>query len=103
MSYQAVVEFLLARIDEDEAWAKGREHAAIRKHQIGRRGPVPPDHFKRVRAECETKRRIIEAVSNSKSYTVRDVVLGELASVYADHPDYLAAVLHLAESPPEAT
>jgi hypothetical protein len=90
MDYQAAADFLLAKIAEDEAWARSQEHAAIRKHQIGRRRPLPPDHFTRVRAECAAKRRIVEALLNTKSYAVRDFVLGQLASMHADHPDYLA-------------
>ncbi len=47
-----LVDFLLERIAEDEAWAKREERAAIRTHHIGRPGPCLPHHFSRAfRAE----------------------------------------------------
>lgn len=92
-------EFLLDRIAEDELLTSGLVNtyesyvASLRSDRItqlalapwlGRFDPA------RVLAECKSKRRIIERVSDVKwgGYAVRDVVLGELASVYAGHPDY---------------
>ena len=108
-----LVEFLLARIAEDEAVAR----EALREWDDGEwRGPSVYDDGvrdvavaldpRRVLAECGAKRRIIESVDvltgGEKSYAermrhtdvedaryqiVRDM-LGWLALPYADHPDY---------------
>lgn len=101
-----LTEFLLARIAEDEGVAR----AATLGHD-GR----PVDAFDwdygpgserdmttaqdeahrtwspwRALAECEAKGRIVGQASNVEwgGYAVRDVILGHLAAVYADHPDY---------------
>lgn len=101
MSGMTLIEFLLARIAEDEAAARaamaeaqadyffgdtaaaallglakseGAEEAAIA--HFARHVPA------RVLAECEAKRWIVEVAPSLEG------VLGALASVYADHPDY---------------
>lgn len=99
-----IVEFLLARIAEDEAVAQ----AAAREWMTGE--IVPPSVYddgardvavafdpRRVLAGCEAKRRIVELL------TYADPALGEwesdgantaydacmiLAAVYSGHPDY---------------
>lgn len=92
-----IVEFLLARIAEDEARAQARREAML---NVAERWPTLSEDIRnlidvrgidRVLAECQAKRAIIEQVSDIEwtgSYAVRDVVLGHLAAVYADHPDY---------------
>jgi hypothetical protein len=80
-----LVEFLLARIAEDCAWAKRQERIAIRTHHVGRRGPYPPDHFSRVLADCEAKRQIMSLCEDIDDGWA---VLARLALSYADHPDY---------------
>ena len=91
-----LTEFLLARIAEDEAWQ--REHAHF--HEAPEY--VPP-WWKRVDRECEAKRRIVERhrFKPIPKYDTRPQLdwcaclkdwpcpdLLDLASVYADHPDY---------------
>lgn len=80
-----LTEFLLARITEDER-SVGR--AEIR---IGDPVACLPT---RVLAECEAKRRIVDASEHHARYD--DGALGDhcranlalLAAVYSDHPDY---------------
>ena len=96
-----LVEFLHARIDEDEAQARD----AIRLRDAVRPDYCPDREFRswpdlgipavvvgaeRALAECEAKRRIVEQHSDIAwgGYAVRDAVLGHLALPYADHPDY---------------
>jgi hypothetical protein len=96
-----LAEFLLARIAEDEA---SIEHMTAEKHRV-ETAPVfaglPPDWLMGVaifvspdrwRAECEAKRRIIDALSwdDEPWRRVRDYLLELLALPYADHPDYRA-------------
>ena len=117
-----IVEFLQARIDEDEAgearkWLYSDERiaaafgpCAIEYHSSEKvlikpyssdspvwmdatefrsaYGDPAPDL--RILAECAAKRAIIEQVSDVAwgGYAVRDVILGHLAAVYKDHPDY---------------
>jgi len=91
---QALVDFLLARIAEDEG--------------ANRRGPEPESwcdrggglHLShaRVAAECEAKRRIVEPWSSDPHSennwrfgihaAAHEVVLRFLALPWADHPDY---------------
>lgn len=92
-----IVEFLLARIAEDEARARGRREAML---CVAEKWPTLSEDVRnlidvrgvdRALTECQAKRAIIEQVSDIEwtgSYAVRDVVLGHLAAVYADHPDY---------------
>lgn len=83
-----IVEFLLARIAEDEA--------AIEGGHIDPPGPDPQWGLDRMRAECQAKRAIVAEWSNDARYpdfsggyeTAIDNVLDCLATVYADHPDY---------------
>ena len=84
-----LVEFLLARIAEDEAVAK--------------RGPYPEPSLRlenvetdesmfiaidpaRVLAECEAKRRIVEVYQQGEVWPV--LTLRAIAHPYRDHPDY---------------
>jgi len=109
-----ITEFLLARIAEDEAEAR-KAYEAI-PPAFGAYGllilaatdylTVDPD---RVLAECEAKRRIVERAADdgalydhvfdevkpldaedftSGAVWALDFALRDLASVYADHPDY---------------
>ena len=78
-----VKEFLLARIAEDE------EHAG-RFVDLFPEGDMAP-LFRRVLAECAAKRAIIEAHDLDDRRTdlhVSEPLLGILAAVYSDHPDY---------------
>jgi hypothetical protein len=92
----ALVEFLQARLAEDHIWAKQQVRVAIRTHHVGRRGPHPPDHYSRVLADVEAKRRIVArcaetlAMDGSEDHAVADLAretLRDLAGAYADHPD----------------
>jgi|SRR5690625_901127 len=112
-----IVEFLKRRIAEDEDQARAAaargdvwqvqdeqiwadiDHRAGVVHASWERESATPAELAhiarhdpaRVLAECQAKRAIIEQVSDIEwtgSYAVRDVVLGHLAAVYADHPDY---------------
>jgi hypothetical protein len=82
-----LTEFLLARIAEDEAVAR----ATI--DELAFLGP--PRTRGRAIADCEAKKRIVERFArHSQSGTSRECrrcdTLRDLASVYADHPDYRA-------------
>jgi len=90
-----IVEFLLARIDEDEADADAEDE------DYGDTSLLPTldsDHqarweTDRVRAECAAKRAIVEHFDdpdydNYPLHEARRVTLGNLAAVYADHPAY---------------
>jgi len=95
-----LTEFLLARIDEDEAaWDKvdrqveeWRRDNTATPYRYWRPSP------QRLRAECEAKRRVIEAVWDwsdalpEKAYSevgrCQTSVLRALALPHADHPDY---------------
>lgn len=107
-----LVEFLLARIAEDEALA--REAATQGVFDADAYGECLSqqiaDHAvnwnpARVLAECEAKRRIVERAQAALSiYDPSDPTawialydLADLAKVYADHPDYGAVV-----GPPES-
>jgi len=112
-----LADFLLARIAEDERAAADEAVARAHSGTVVL-GPAYDDHpareaireqlqesvtaLQRVRpwtaiydparvlAECEAKRKIVEQVRDPawSSYAVRDLVLGNLALPYADHPDY---------------
>lgn len=79
-----LTEFLLARIAEDEADARGDTLGAV----------IPQDCWgpDRVLAECEAKRRIVDACQNVEQVHaaefLADRMLAFLALPYADHPDY---------------
>jgi hypothetical protein len=95
-------EFLLARIAEDEEWASqvgGPDYSEPYD-------PGAPAHHARILAECEAKRRIVErAASEIAKADAKDSeqiersfdagsaffahnTLLDLATPYADHPDY---------------
>jgi hypothetical protein len=103
-----LVEFLLARIAEDETgarvWARIAKHALPDEAEFYEGAPTPT----RVLAECEAKRNLVrystfmlqawddKHAGRESSYpdmTRRErhtakVILEQLADVYADHPDY---------------
>ena len=100
-------DFLLARIAEDEAWARIEGDAYLRAHGPAALvdEPKTPALFSRVLAECEVKRRIVEmyreyeGVSEDEQdarWDGGDAGMAEalyrvcdgLAAIYADHPDY---------------
>jgi hypothetical protein len=95
-----LTDFLLARIAEDET--NLREMTNPREAAVRVEGASAPEvrHFAnpdRVLAECEAKRRIVEAHREwddndwqSPAYfsAPMDLVLSLLALPYADHPDY---------------
>lgn len=111
-----LTEFLLARIAEDEDRANEASTYTSQRWSVtagagsvdvgGRVDielpaslqtlPMHIAHFDpaRVLAECEAKRRIVEArrgplpVSDDCYYDGLDVAIYHLASVYADHPDF---------------
>jgi hypothetical protein len=81
-----ISEFLLARIAEDEASADLRPYN-MPCAECGQDGG-------RVLAECEAKRRIVGDYGFREHAPGRGLsifgerILGALASVYADHPDF---------------
>lgn len=95
-----ITEFLLARIAKDEQAAKDAGTDAM----TGWRWKAWPEdahaevqalvltHSRRTLAECEAKRRILDAhlgcddVSYSDASTCPDLRI--VAAIYADHPDY---------------
>lgn len=92
---QTLAEFLLARIAEDEAALDDSDGQALGVHVI------TVEAAARWLAECEAKRRIIEAfrgwtdaaseTHDQRDYGVADGLdeaLRALALPYADHPDY---------------
>lgn len=97
-----LVEFLRARLDEDEA-ARGRIDDALSSALAAQMGRHVEPYWTpaRVRAEVEAKRRIVEHLRfvEEKSDWWSDMevagemedgwhTLANLATVYADHPDY---------------
>jgi hypothetical protein len=86
-----ITEFLLARIAEDEA-AIPEWHARLVA------GSPIADWIRhigdRVLAECAAKRAIVEALIGTDprhealSALTLEFVVGQLAAIYADHPDY---------------
>jgi hypothetical protein len=102
-----ITEFLLARIAEDEATVTRRgpyPHSWHAMDKVGTFNPGCPDcigfgGINRVLAECGAKRAIIEqavhcntnyggTVTGAVSRSCYLTVLTDLATVYADHPDY---------------
>ena len=103
-----IVEFLLARIAEDERCANnargllGVETAWHEADVLRQRGLTRADaqHMarwsaRRVLAECQAKRAIIEReveeetdYAPPQSLVLGDQILEHLAAVYADHPDH---------------
>jgi hypothetical protein len=81
-----LTEFLLARIAEDQAWARAREREDFRHHRMSVRRLRHPEDPVRVMADCVAKRRIVERCDSD--HGLGRVVLAELAAVYANHPDY---------------
>lgn len=88
----ALADFLLARIGEDAA-------ACQRGCVCGYLYPAnDPRCDHRVLAECEAKREIVTAMTapdfllhddaRRVAQIARQVVLGFLATIYADHPEY---------------
>jgi len=97
-----LVEFLRARLGEEEEAARA---AIAERVRVSRDGEEPDWRFaywpdlgapavvvggERVLADVEAKRRIVEREVNSLTPTTwrRELVLRDLASVYAQHPDY---------------
>ena len=103
-----LTDFLLARIEDDEKTARrptGRVYAdddgcvATPEDEWADGSDRLPNHHNtwalihdpaRVLAECEAKRRIVEREVNAANRMTyrRLLTLVDLASVYADHPDY---------------
>ena len=106
-----IVDFLLARIAEDEKRARVHEahiHADGSIHGVSNPDEPCPDCFSaRGLAECEAKRRIVETHNQGgarwtgfpradvlEHYCMHDQqaspcpTLCSLVAVYADHPDY---------------
>lgn len=95
-----ITDFLLARIAEDEALAGAVEADNFSQGPIGTGDDPWPserafaEHLTpaRVLAECEAKRRIVERALGPVAHAGQDIerraVLIDLASVYADHPDF---------------
>ncbi len=90
-----LADFLLARLDEDEAMAQAtrtdpwdeiafHDQAADDIPHIARHGPA------RVLAECEAKRVAVDWYLNDDD-TVMGPTVRALAAVYADHPDFQEA------------
>lgn len=117
MAKMTLTEFLLARIAEDEAQANRSKADAASGKTLG----VPPGWITgvadRVLAECEAKRRIVDAIEDERQrmdiynrdydlgllttegdlrsglasnarWAGLDMAARALASAYADHPDY---------------
>jgi hypothetical protein len=93
-----LTEFLLARIEEDEATARAASVLAQGVDRISTHSlPEFAEHMttwqpNRVAAECEAKRRIVErcsAVGYAMPAThLAHGILAELALPHAEHPDY---------------
>lgn len=92
-----LIEFLLARIYDDEA-AIYHLPPPGQDGSVQTRSPTVNAYLarwnpERTLAECEAKRGIIERhqcdlPTHSPDYRARPAVLRDLAAVYADHPDY---------------
>jgi hypothetical protein len=97
----AIGAFLLARIAEDEAVARtaAEQNWAWRTMSgvvVADRSTFPA----RVLAECDVKRRLVEAVQylaglpermtmpDAKSAYMLEEAIQAMAAIYADHPDY---------------
>lgn len=94
-----LVEFLLARITEDEAEIGapfGRDEKAgpngLGWAEVGAISDVLMCGHARALAECQAKRRIVEDCAEYEGPETDGLnwrTLHALAAVYADHPDYL--------------
>lgn len=93
-----LVEFLRARLDEDEEAAQAvmaRQHATdplptvFRPWDLLYSGDLDPA-VRRLLAEVEAKRRIVSLcdLADDNGYDIASEVLALLALPYADHPDY---------------
>lgn len=82
-----LTEFLAARLDEDEAVAK-----ACADYDALSFSDLPGVHKTTARAlrEVTAHRRILAFVASIPQPEVSDPVLGWLAEVYSNHPDYRA-------------
>lgn len=96
----ALVEFLLARVEEDERIA---DHVAsvspttdtgfcvwVTQFAFDAERMIVAVDYQRVFAECAAKRRIVEAfrAAAPAQAEILEGVLRELAFAHADHPDY---------------
>lgn len=79
-----LTEFLLARIAEDRARANADIEALSWSPSGHINGEAVLQQARRTRAECKAKRRIVEGCVESQY----GWILGTLAAVYDDHPDY---------------
>jgi hypothetical protein len=91
--------FLLARVAEDQIDADDF-HSRDCESMWPTPFPCTCGYPARVLAECEAKRRIVAAAKTfqialahkrgqfGELWRVESVLLGELAAVYSDHPDY---------------
>ena len=79
-------EFLLARIAEDEKRAP-RLQAIAREADAAAHWALM-DEARHLLAECEAKRRIVEAAKAAFTSGGLDHAVRQLAIVYASHPDY---------------
>lgn len=98
----ALVEFLLARIEEDEriAWLVASESPTAdtgfcvwaTQFAFDPERMIVAIDYQRVLAECAAKRRIIDSFRDAAPATTTaeavERVLRELASAHADQPDY---------------
>lgn len=88
-----IIEFLEARVAEDEAAAAELAEIGPGHQAIGTRLEVSPFTAARLLAECAAKRRILENVPlvtdiPSQMGGTSEYVLMCLASVYSWHPEY---------------
>lgn len=96
-----LTEFLLARISEDEEWARkdlANVTAPPNGMLIGDRAVVSPGE--RMLAECAAKRRVVENATAAAASLDRQVPgmrailedsswdLRNIGAIYADHPDW---------------
>lgn len=96
----ALVEFLLARVEEDERIA---DHVAsvspttdtefcvwATQFAFDPERMIVAVDYQRMFAECAAKRRIVDAFRTAAPAQAKilEVVLRELAFAHADHPDY---------------
>ena len=88
------MEFVRARIDEDEELAREVEEQARRDVPAGDAGPAGLTGVARVLADCEAKRGLLqlaEAASADDLPGYATAIRQLLALPYADHADYLDA------------
>ena len=92
-----LTEFLLARIEEDEAeasWVRHENRETVAAQFYGDLNAAWI-HSRNIQtlAECEAKRRIVEKYDHARDYGQGpggwlEQCVGYLAGVYADHPDF---------------